>query len=498
MTYAEIRDQEQFRKLDDRIGEFIARYFHRPGTQNRRTVILFPGGLGSRLLRGLSRFDNEAFFSHYTAWLDWMFTDPMALPASDLQMEGDVDNAMRLVVPDDVVDVPPYIQPYDGFSDWCDANNLDWFIFGWDWRRSLEPTVDFFLDTFLDWFRKRVMDLCHYDPLENVTLIGHSFGGVVVKLILNRHTNPHVQRIAQAITVGSPFYGYGGQVRRYFEGQEELNFKGKAAITRTISSLRGPYALMFLDHDAFVANQAALAADPDYPLRQYPSVDDTDPTTPADPYDPLTNGDLVRYPANYLFSMSDLAAAKATCRAITARLDGSVEQKFFNIRGVQQDGDQDRADTIVSQTWKWIRPDFDVESESDATPITDTLGSGDGVIPAWSARLVSTPPSNIRTVKGAQIDHMKMMIEPAIHDAVAGIMGLMPPVRVAPPRIDAASTVELRAFLGGLEASLKTFAPSESDRRAAVSSHLAKFSRDEQGRLLARIYLNALKAPSQK
>jgi pimeloyl-ACP methyl ester carboxylesterase len=498
MSYGEIRDREQFQRLDARISDFVARFYAMDGVETRRTVILFPGGLGSRLLRGRWRYDVATFFSQYTAWLDPMFLDPIAIPASDLQMRSDLDEQRRLVVPDGSIDFPPFFQPYGGFTQWCDVNKLDWFVFGWDWRRRIEPTVDFFLDTFLDWFRQRVIELCRHDPLQNLTLIGHSFGGLVVKLIVNRHTNPYVRQLKQAVTVGSPFYGYGGQVRRFFEGQALLNdLKGKAAVIRTISSMPGPYALMFLDHETFIANEAALAADPDYPLSQYPSMDHANPAVFADPYNPLTNADRVRYPQNYLFSMGDLIAAKATCRDITARLAPSIEPKFFNIRAVQHDGTQDSQATAVSQTWKWIRPEFDVENEADEMPITDTMGPGDSVIPAWSARLASTPAGNVRTLKG-NIEHMMMMNHCAVHEEVAGIMGLTNPRHVPQPPCNAAGPSEAKTFLGGLGAVSRTYAAaSEDERRRAVSNYLAPLSREERGRLLARIYLDGLKAPSQ-
>ena len=309
MSYDDVRNQEQFEKLDVRISEFIARVHATPQIKSRRMVILFPGGMGSRLLRAIWPYNLGAFTSYYTGWIDFLF---LMTPASDLQMQGDVDNQSWIVIPDDVIDLPGILQPYHGFTQWCEANQLDWFIFGWDWRRRLEPTVDFFLDRFLDWFRRRVMDQCDYDPLENFTLIGHSFGGMLVKLALNRQNHPFVQQMAQAITVASPFYGHGGHIHRYFKGQKELNFKGISEITKAISSMRGPYTLMFLDHDTFLANQAKFANDPEYPLTQYPSMDKANTTATADPYNPQTNGPKVRYPANYLFNMNDLAAAKFT------------------------------------------------------------------------------------------------------------------------------------------------------------------------------------------
>ncbi len=50
MTYDQARDREQLGKLEPAIGLFINRSNLSPPRQNRQTVILFPGGLGSQLV----------------------------------------------------------------------------------------------------------------------------------------------------------------------------------------------------------------------------------------------------------------------------------------------------------------------------------------------------------------------------------------------------------------------------------------------------------------
>ena len=65
---------------------------------------------------------------------------------------------------------------------------------------------------------------------------------MIVKLIMNE-ANPLVDEMHRAVTVATPFYGYAGQLHRYFEGDPELNFEGRARVTRVLSSLRGGYVL---------------------------------------------------------------------------------------------------------------------------------------------------------------------------------------------------------------------------------------------------------------
>ena len=49
MTYQQERDAEELRYLNDEITHFISRYSSNLSNTNRKTVILFPGGMGSQL-----------------------------------------------------------------------------------------------------------------------------------------------------------------------------------------------------------------------------------------------------------------------------------------------------------------------------------------------------------------------------------------------------------------------------------------------------------------
>jgi hypothetical protein len=76
-------------------------------------------------------------------------------------------------------------------------------------------------------------------------------------------------------------------------------------------------------------------------------------------------------------------------------------------------------DTVNRQTWDWIAPNFD--PETDASPITDFLGPGDDTLPAWSTRLVGTPAANVRTLKG-NLEHMFMMNNDLVLNELAGVI----------------------------------------------------------------------------
>lgn len=415
MTYGQTRDDEQFSKLDGDIAEFVSRFGGNPSRTGRKTIILFPGGMGTRLLGATTPESDGPPYFYNTVWLDCSIVFGAG---SHLQMQGDEESDHQVIIPNGPVDFAT-LRPYDDFVRWCKGRDIDYFIFGWDWRRNMERSVDFFLDRFLPHFQSRVQTECDIDPLQDFCFVGHSMGGMLVKLIMNRSNNAYVQLVKQAITVATPFYGYGGQLSRYFAGDPDLNgMYGARQITRIISSFPGTYALLFLDADTYNRDRVALEGDPDYPLRHYP-IKDAGTGAIADPYNPGSNAGKVRYPQNYGFNLVELTNGKLIYQKIAGALDPGVSNKFFNFRGVQTKNGATVLGTVNNQTWKWIRPGFD--PETDALPITDFLGPGDGTLPAWSTRFIGTPAANVRTLHG-EVDHMFMMGEDIILNELAKVI----------------------------------------------------------------------------
>lgn len=422
MSYAADRDKEQLAQLDEQVSQFIARYRqHRPA--RRKTVILFPGGMGSSIKWATTSQGNTPYF-YNLIWLDCPILTGGALL---LKMKGDDDAGRHFVIADGCVRFPPMLVPYDDFLSWCTSRKFDWFVFGWDWRRDPELVARFFLKSFVPKFRQRVRTECGTDPFADVTLIGHSFGGMVVKLVLNQGGS-HVAAIRRAISVGSPFYGYAGQLNRYFKGDPDLDRLSWSYdprnLTQLISSLPGPYTLLYLDQATFQRDQAALASDPKFPLSRYP-VRDHDTGSLADPYNPQKNGTQVRYPENWGFSHVALDRGKSIYEKVALPLGAATNSKFYNIRGIQQRNGRTVNETTHEQTWDWIDPAFD--PNSDPSPIVDhSYCPGDGVIPAWSSRLVSTLAANVRTVTGDidrdGFEHMDLMLSPQIRAQILNIM----------------------------------------------------------------------------
>jgi hypothetical protein len=502
-TYEQGRDQEYLDQLDGAISTFISRYNANPSATNRRTLFLFPGGMGSQLDRASSLYTSPPPFSYNVAWLDCgiVFGN-----LTNLQMNGTVDYQQRYVVPDGCIEFVT-LRPYDGFIQWCQNNWLDLFVFGWDWRRNIRETVRFFLDRFLPAFDARVTGQCTPHPLDDFTLVGHSFGGMVVKLILNEESNAYVQRMARAITAASPFYGYGANVHRYFKGDPDLNWTlgsgGAAKVTEVVSTLASTYQLQFLDEATYNANQTALANDPEgYKLMSYPSMDAATVSLRADPYNPVpgqpgpgATGN-VRYISNHKFDWSLLASALGVYQSVASPLTATTAAKFYNIRGVQFKNGAVLNDTVVSQTWRLVPPTFDPDADPD--PFTDALGPGDGTQPAWTTRLLGLPDGHVITVKG-DIEHMTLMNESRVQAKIAVLLGL-PTKKVKHMRtrkMPATSRTELNKFVARARAAIEK-EESPEKRTEIIRKVLRQYTPDQLHALLGRAYLDALRSPSQK
>jgi len=437
LTYAETRDSEHLRLLTPAIDVFIDRYRHPAATKStspRQTLFFFPGGIASQLTRATRKFvDGVATPQTFDYEVVWVASDSFDGGARDLKMYRDSagtfrDRGSRIIVADAAVSDSDGHTPHDGLIAWCASNNVDLFVLPWDWRRRLDETVNFFVGKFLPFFQARVLAAGCPDPLARFALVGHSLGGMIVNLIL-RGNDPIVANMTHAITVATPFYGYPGQVHRWFEGDDWFNGTNppgvfKQEIMETIASLPSLYVVQLLDEATYrnSTTQSALAHDPDFPLAAYPSMDMTSPGVRADPYNPKTNGNLVRYPALTGFSPSELEYARLQVQQLTGPMEPHLLQKFYNIRGVrtENDGHTPMPNTIGSVSWDWIPTSFD---SADPSPIVDGARvPGDDTQPAWSARLATNHPSRCITVRGRNIAHIFVMNDALVIDAIGSIL----------------------------------------------------------------------------
>lgn len=507
-AYGQKRDDEYLNRLKSigPIDDFITNYKANLNPVHK-TIFLFPGGMGSQLVRATADIYQAPPFIYLTAWIDPLIWAGTAVNLQTQTPPDYVDFQQHFVVPNGCVDCPG-LEPYVGFSNWCQSSNIDLFVFGWDWRLSSAATADFFLNKFLPAFDSlATLAGCSPHPLDNFFLVGHSFGGMVVKQILNQSTNQYVQRMKRGITVGSPFYGYGGQVHRYFKGDSQLNWSlnpnGAQRVAEIVSTLPGGYELLFLPEATYNNNQTAFANDSDgYNLLAYPSMDATSPGQRADPYNPMPtppatdpNG-KVRYISSCGFDMNLLAAGKTASDKVTQALNSTVRNKFYNIRGVGNNN------TVVSQTWKLVPQAFNPNTGQD--PITDTFGPGDGVLPAWSTRLLGLGKNHVISIRGA-IEHMDMMNSVDVQTEIAKLLQLTPTVfermkliaRRRPVKMQTASRTQLNKLIRQLERATAKEGISPEERRTVIRRRLQRYSPEELQQLMARAYMDALKSPSQ-
>jgi hypothetical protein len=429
MSYDSVRMNEQMRILDHSIDHFIDRYNFLTillalagANPVRQTLFLFPGGIASKLKRATRAWKATGpasqVFNYKRAW--GTEKELLGGVARDLKMSKTVagryrDKGNRIIIADGVINLFGF-SPYMFFTAWCAFKQLDWFIFPWDWRRSADEVGAFFVERFLAHFQARVQNEClGADPLADYSLIGHSAGGLVVNWIFRNAAPPGTLR--KAITVAAPFYGYSGQLHRWFEGDPLVNEDGlyTQEIIKTISSFPGCYSWHFFPEAFYTANQVAFQGDPACPLATYPSAD-LATNTPVDPYNPQPPGK--RYPtkAQSGFDFDELEKAEELFDALTTPLTPAQAAKLVNIRG-----DNTGNNTLSATSWRLLPP-------LAPSPIADTsIVPGDGTQPGWTTRDIGVfqqVSGNVITVTGVDANHIFIMDSPQTHAHLAAVLGI--------------------------------------------------------------------------
>lgn len=500
MSYDTTRDSEQLRILLDggSIKDFIKRYNKsKVPASERQTIFLFPGGMASTLRRAKKPYDDDGPLKQTFDYREkWLTFGSFLGGARDLKLKkinGEFrDHENRIIVADGPLDFFGW-QPYEGFADWCKDHKVDYFIFGWDWRRRLQHVGRFFIDKFLPFFREEVKKgTNNADPLNKYSLIGHSAGGMVVNWILRQSAlTPLEGNFDFAITVATPFYGYAGQTRRWFEGESYLNGlfgEFKDDMIKTICSLPACYTFQFMKEQTFIDNLTAFKNDLRYPLEEYPSTDE-DTGDPVDPYHPPGTGPCGRYPTNVGFDHLELQLASTLVGELADDLHPTIAAKFFNIRG-----DDGKNDTVGSTTWECVPP-------TDPPVIEENLEvPGDGTQPAWSTRhlgLAASHPDHIHTVEGKTVDHMWSMNSPKILSKIAGVLGVEE-VRIKAmseePSFDftIASEVETANFVANMQRTLGEVKETEREQER-LRAYLQQFDIEQLRSIMRRALMTMVR-----
>ena len=453
--YHERRDQDQLEVYRRDIDDFIRAYQNALPSRDRQTLFFFPGGMASQLWRSTKPFREGVPNPPFRYDKMWLNLSSLLWRARKLGMEKDGAGLFRdkdnhIVVADGAVNLDG-CTPHDGLIEWCRDNHVDLFVFNWDWRRRQEETARLFVREFWPLFKRRLKEEGIEQAAQNFSLLGHSFGGMIVNLILRGNDAGVARMLRYAITAATPFYGYPGQVHRWFEGEPLLNGDGKeewVELIRVINSMPGLYVLHFLDYQTYQRDRAALEAD-EFPLTDYPSVD-AETGVDRDPWDQATDPrGRVRYPEQTMgFHLAELKHALRVFRRMAAPLG---DKRFYNIRGVQVDDEgKPLHDTLSAVACGWIGEQF---HPKDGCPIANAKKKvpGDDTQPAWTARLASNDPARCITVRDKDVSHIFLLSNAAALRELAAILHVAPPPRHARSLPERASSGEFERFRAWLK-----------------------------------------------
>jgi pimeloyl-ACP methyl ester carboxylesterase len=327
-------------------------------------VILLPGGMGSQLERTEHAYPANPNLITEIVWLDW---GVLSGDARTLEIDGAGADKDAFVL----AAHGPFKffgeNPYGDLRETARAQGWNYGVFGYDWRRPLKESADYFKNWILD-FRARARERfgSGYDPIPRLTIVCHSMGGLVATTAL-ADQNFSGLGFNAIMTIATPFYGTSTQQERYYKGEPRLNkLYGTRDVIRIVASLPGPYTLMFLPKAVYDRDQQRLG------LSRYPEFD---PNGACDPYDAAM---MRRWPQPVRDHWQHIQTARDEMIRVAAPINANIAPKFFNVRsGLNKT-------TAVELIWNDV-DGTTLDPDRDPSPIAGLAGRGDGTVPAWSA-----------------------------------------------------------------------------------------------------------------
>jgi hypothetical protein len=419
MGYKAIVDILALKDLKRRAVEFAGRY-----NPDLPTVMLAPGGMGSRLLKTVQRYESGVAFpeqpTYQKIWLSFgaiLHGDHVGLRMT----HGEHDRGDKPVIPSGEVS-SRLAKKYDNTAEYFNGDSsvfpANYIVFGYDWRK-LPRVGAAYLRQFLLFLRDETAHLGLADPRPRTTLLGHSQGGLVIKLFLNDLVDGGEDPddwLERFISVGTPFYGTQNHHSRYYVGVKLLNFfspGGRPTLTDLIWTLPGPYVLLPAPRSVLEPRLSQLG------LNRYPVVDTDNQTLEVDPF---ASGQRSRLPGfmtspqqNLTFTVLRLGAAAQEAAQVDRELP-SIADRIFHIRSTLRE-----SQSPLSLRVRWKNVDganYDLNDGDD--PISTNGGDSDGTVPLWSARLAWTPDDQVFMFKG--LKHGGLAEHPDVLDAIAAII----------------------------------------------------------------------------
>lgn len=392
MSYLTRIDELRRAELYQRAREFAAIY-----NPDLPSIVILPGGMGSRLLRCTKVYDpasSPKIEEFYELWLGLgpVLQGELALLAQN-EFTEEVDQHPIIAAGE----LSSIVKSYDGIFEYF-AGKANVVGMGFDWRRAPVKECGY-VRVFLQLIAEQVKlrNPAWPDPRRHLTLYAHSQGGLVAKLFINDLLDSGENRsdwFERLVTCCTPFYGTSSHFPRYYIGEDLINgyTGGPDQVARIVATLQGPYILLPAPREVLVPRLGAIG------LARYPVRDFADDRIECDPFDSAA-AIAGRYRPE--IARAHLMMAKDQFALIDRPLPAEISQSIYHIRS--DISGHNEGGTNLELRWKAVQGA--TYSAADGNPISDnsnTGGRGDGTVPFWSARLPDTPPANVFDVTGVK------------------------------------------------------------------------------------------------
>jgi hypothetical protein len=388
MNYLTRLDELRRAELFKRAREFASTY-----DPDLPTIVILPGGMGSRLQRCTREYDAARSSPIETFEELWCGLRPIfeGKLASLSQDESTIETDRHPIIA--AGELTSVVKSYNGIFEHF-AGKANVIGLGYDWRRAPAKESGY-VRIFLQLLAEQVKQINPVwpDPRKRVTLYAHSQGGLVAKFFLNDVADAGDDLgdwCERVVTCCTPFYGTSTHFERYYVGEPLLNlFTGGAdAVARIVASFQGTYLLLPGPREVLRPRLSKFG------LTRYPVRDFDDERIECDPFDasaPIAG----RHRPEVL--RAHLEMARDQFVQVDRPLPQAVSNRVFHIRS-DTSGKSDRP---LELRWKAV--DGATYGAYRGTPIsleTSPGGQGDGTVPLWSARLADTPDRNVIDMLG--------------------------------------------------------------------------------------------------
>ena len=435
MTYFQNLNRLILKELELRAIQFAESY-----DEDKKSVILIPGGMGSKLLQCEAQFQPDHPFPPNPAFREiWVsLAAIMSGDISQLRMDPnqhDWDDHPIIAAGE----MNTVVKSYDKTEKFFLGKNVNYTEFGFDWRREMRAAAGY-LKTFLRMIKEKVMarDSHFENPLSNLTLFAHSMGGLVSKLLINELIDDNEATgdwFYRFVTVATPFFGTENHIERYYRGVKFINFilSGADKVASLVGTMPGPYCLMPAPLNVIEPRFERLH------LNRYPVRDGSDTNSDADPFN-IDN--RKRFPPNmdenFFFKAEDIF------QQVHRPLPDNVKERTFHLRNNLPDREEKNLELL------WDNVKGSEHKFSGPSPISNNNGASDGTVPWWSARLADTPDNHVYPLQ-TDTDHGSLAEDPdtlrVVNHLVHGEDLPEPGTAPAQPRPALADEIEIENFI---------------------------------------------------